>query len=130
MAPEEVRPVGTRDTRLIERALRERWPITPEYRKRIVNRALLIALGRDKDGKPTSTSNREILSAIRTLIMADNLNIEAEKEVLPQQHNHLHVGIDLDKISTDELKKIEADLIRLTQEGMGDDLPSNAGSLE
>ena len=118
MPPEDnLREVGTRDTRLIERAMRERWPISAEYRKRILNRALLIVLGRDADGKPKTTSNREITSAMKVIATFDNLNLQAEKEVLPQQHVHLHGSIDLDKIPTDDLKKIEADLIRLTQQG-------------
>lgn len=115
MSEDTLLPVGTRDTRLIERAMRERWPISPEYRKRIVQRLLLIALGRNSKGEAVSTSNREITSAIRALAQLDQINMEAEKEVLPQQHVHLHGDIDLDKIDMADLKGIERQLLELSR---------------
>ena len=105
----------TRDIRMIERAMRERWPMTAEMRKRSVRVALCILYGLDEKGKPRSKppTDRMKLSAFRALIAADSLNLAAEKEVLPQQHVHLHQGIDFDSIPMDELKQMEAQLLAL-----------------
>lgn len=107
MAVEDMHP-GTRDTRLLERALRERWPIPEQFRAAVVKR--LLAVIAKKNAKP-----REIISASRALFQADSVNIEAEKEVIPQQHLHLHQDIDLQAISTEELKRIEGELIALSR---------------
>ncbi len=105
----------TRDVRLIERAMRERWPMTAEVRKRSIRTALCILYGLDDKGKPRTKMppDRARLSAFRALLAADNLNLAAEKEVLPQQHVHLHQGIDFDSIPMDDLKQMEAQLLAL-----------------
>ena len=67
---------GIRDTRLIERALRERWPIPYEKRGAIVERQVEIATNGE-------CSPRESTSAARCLVMMDGQNIEGAKIVTP-----------------------------------------------
>jgi hypothetical protein len=73
--------MGIRDTRMIERALRERWPIKPEFREKIMN--ALIAILADKN-----TSPREKTAAARALMHADSLNLEQEKLNQNDEHHH------------------------------------------
>jgi hypothetical protein len=65
---------------MIERAMRERWPIKPEFREKIMN--ALIAVLADKNASP-----REKTAAARALMHADAINLEAEKIVQADQHH-------------------------------------------
>lgn len=65
-----------RETRLHERAIRERWPIPEHVRVKILNRLLKIV---DEDAfhaDQPRPSHREVTSAIRALISADKANLE------------------------------------------------------
>lgn len=62
-----VQPGTARDTRLAERAVRQRWPIPDEKRGAIINRLCDIAL--DK-----KTREREAISAAKAIISADRQN--------------------------------------------------------
>lgn len=104
---------GIRDTRLLERAIRERWPMPSEaVRAAIMNRQATEAL------KP-GNSPRETASAAKTLLMADRLNLEAEKGEPVEQHLHLHqheanTGTRPLANATDaELLELEARLLEL-----------------
>ena len=66
-------PGRKEDLLLVEQAVRNRWPIPEEYRSALVNRLLAIALAKD-------SSNREALSATRTLLLADRLNLIGDDE--------------------------------------------------
>jgi hypothetical protein len=57
----------TSDTRLQGRAIRERWPIPPEFRARIIVRLWGIVIS-------PNASRREVMSAIRALIAAERQN--------------------------------------------------------
>lgn len=116
-----VTPPGVRDVRMVERAMRERWPMTADVRKAMTKQLMLIVVGRDAKGQPRTVSDRARTSAFRALIAADAINLNAEKEVLPQQHVHFHEGIDFDKIPLDELKHIEAKLLALASEHATED---------
>ena len=70
-----------RDTRLMERALRERWPIPQELRERIVLN--LIAIVANKNLSP-----RERTSAAKALLHADALNVEQEKMEQLDEHEY------------------------------------------
>lgn len=80
---------NTRDTRLLERAIKKRWPIPEQYKEAIMRRQALIAI--DPKAKP-----REASAAARTLIAADKLNLEEEQMEMDsdkqniEQHLHLH----------------------------------------
>ena len=66
-----------RDTRLAERAIRERWAIPEKTRDVIVERLAAIINPRTKVGK--NASLREVVSAARALVAADKLNLEQAK---------------------------------------------------
>lgn len=67
----QFRPTGTRDTRLIERAIRNGWPITDEMRAAVVKRMGGIV-------KNNSTKRRDAIMASKVLIHADSLNAKRE----------------------------------------------------
>ena len=60
---------GIRDTRLVERALRERWPIPKAIRKPLIERLAEIVAD-------TASSPREVISAARAILSASKLNLE------------------------------------------------------
>lgn len=60
-------PGQTSDTRIMERAIRERWPIAPELRELMVQRMARIVLSK-------KSSTRETTSAYRAVIGSDRLN--------------------------------------------------------
>lgn len=99
---------GVRTTRMLERAARQRWPIPEKYKQAIIARQVKIAT--DANSKP-----REASAAARTIIAADRLNIEEEKQAEPQQHLHLHqhqeTTIDVSKLSQEKLEELERILL-------------------
>lgn len=70
-----IRPRGRADTKLIERAIRERWNIPAEFRDAVVRRQLTIAMD------PT-IGHREATSAARCLVAMDQQNLTAELQAL------------------------------------------------
>lgn len=71
----------TSDTRMIERAIRERWPISPAVRDAAVKRMATIAID-------PNSSKREATSAFRSLVSADALNMADEHKQIPDMHVH------------------------------------------
>ncbi len=61
---------GIRDTRLAERALRERWPIPRAIRRPLIERLYEIV-------EDTASSPREVTSAAKAILAASKLNLEA-----------------------------------------------------
>lgn len=90
-----------RDTRMMSRALMQRWPIKPEYREAIIKR--LVRVVADPNSSP-----REITAAARGLLAA-----EAQNQA--DEHKVVDVGIanrnaQLDAIASDlgiDLRVIE-----------------------
>ncbi len=80
-----LRAKGLNDTRLLERALRERWPIPDQYREPIINRQVRIAM--DPNSSP-----REATSAARCLVSMEQQNADIALKMLdklvPDQHEH------------------------------------------
>jgi hypothetical protein len=64
-----------RDTRMMARALEQRWPMTPEVRKAVVGR--LIKVLTDPESK-----KREVIAASKALMAAEAQNQEDEHKVL------------------------------------------------
>lgn len=101
---------GVRTTRLLNRAIKQRWPITDEQRQAIIERQ--IAIASRKNGKA-----REQSIAAKTVAAFDQINMAEEKasEPLPtQQHLHLHQHqptVDLDKLTDEQLDKLEQILL-------------------
>jgi len=77
------------DLTLANRALRERWPLTPEMREFIVLEAMKIAM--------SSHDERNRLGAMRVLVSADRTNSVRENTATPQQVNHLHAHVTIDE---------------------------------
>ena len=105
---DNILPTGTRDTRLLERAVRERWPIPERYKKAIINRQIKIAIDPESSG-------REARAAARTIIAADKINLEEEIKSTPAIHLHQHSQetIDYDKVPMAELLEMDAKLAEL-----------------
>lgn len=72
------------DTRILARALRERWPLSPEIRKDAIQRLHAIV----KDGE---TSHRDLIMAVKALIDADKVNVDANRDAAPSGGVTLHV---------------------------------------
>lgn len=84
-----------RDTRLWEKALKERWPIPEAMRAGVIKSLLQIIA--NPEAKP-----REKTAAARALMAADAQNIEMEKMRQADEHEHRarlvaiakHIGFD------------------------------------
>ena len=82
-----------KDTRMMARALTERWPITSQQRELMIKVLLSIAAN-------TQHSPRERTSAIKALISADRNNIEQEKiQQAEEHHSEKMQGEQLDRIA-------------------------------
>src|SRR4051794_8788475 len=72
LPPESPFREGRADTRLLEKAVKARWPIREEVRPAVMNRLSRAAID-------PNVSQREATSAARAIFEADRLNLEAEK---------------------------------------------------
>lgn len=77
------------DLKMIERAIRNRWPISDELKAMIADRVTGIV--------ETSESTRDVINAARVAIQADALNakreaMELDAEKGPEIHLHAHTG--------------------------------------
>ena len=81
--------MGIRDTRMMARALRERWPI--EDRQRELMMRVLMQIAAD-----ASNSARERTQAIKAIISADAVNLKAQE--IQQQNEHHYDRIDLESL--------------------------------
>ena len=83
----------TSDTRLQERAIRERWPIKDEYREAIVKRLVAVVVD-------PQASRRERTAACRALIAAESQNQSDEhleiKIAQPQANVDVNVNVNGD----------------------------------
>ena len=89
-------------TRMIERALREQWPIPDEFREPVVKRQVRIAI--DPESSP-----REATSAARCLVSMQQQNqeaiLKAIDKLVPDQHEVTHRADELQ----DALDKVRQD---------------------
>ena len=70
--------MGIRDTRMMAKALTQRWPIKPEYREAIIRK--LIQVVANPQSKP-----REVTAAARALLAAEAQNQSDEHKVIDGQ---------------------------------------------
>lgn len=82
------------DTRMMARALTERWPITLQQRELMIKVLLSIAAN-------SQHSPRERTSAIKALIAADAVNMAQSKIVQENQHHH-------ERLQSEQLDRIAA----------------------
>ena len=74
---------GIRDTRLVERALRERWPIPKAIRKPLIER--LNEIVQDTDSSP-----REVTSAAKAILSASKINLDGiTSAIKAREHEEL-----------------------------------------
>ena len=69
--PASLSAVGIRDTRLIARAIRQKWPIPDDKRKPLIDRQIEIATSKE-------VSPGEATSAFKSLLAANAQNIAAD----------------------------------------------------
>jgi cytosine/adenosine deaminase-related metal-dependent hydrolase len=77
--------------KMIERAIRNRWPISDELKAKIAERVSGIV--------EMSDSTRDVINAARVAIQADSLNamreaMELDAEKGPEIHLHAHTGTE------------------------------------
>jgi hypothetical protein len=70
-----------RDTRLLAKALMQRWPINPKMREGIIGALARVLTDRN-------ASHREKTAAARALMAADAQNIEIEKMTQADEHEY------------------------------------------
>lgn len=116
--------MGIRDTRMMARALRERWPIDDRQRELMMR--VLMQIAADANNSP-----RERTSAIKALISADRNNIEQEKIQQAEEHySEKMQGEQLDRIANAAQRLGLARVVdAIAQDRSGSDSSSNvAGS--
>lgn len=105
-------PLTARDTRMVERALRQRWPIPEGLRERLPAELAKVIESR-------RASHRNKIAAARALLEADKLNLEQERR--DQGGDTLNVNVsgsvrhehhDLSQLSVEELRALESLLLR------------------
>lgn len=81
-----------RDTRLMAKALEQRWPIKPEIRELIIKRLAMIAGGVVPKGVQPPKP-REMIAAARALMAAESQNQadEHHQEGTVVRHDHEHI---------------------------------------
>ena len=70
--------------------MRERWPIKPEYREKIIASLLLIVADRN-------ASPRERTSAAKALLAADQINVEQERMEQVDEHEYRQRLVEIAK---------------------------------
>ncbi len=90
------------DSMLVERAIKNGWPVSPDVRKHATERLEKLA---------DSDDDRTAVRAIQTLIAADRLNVSREQMETPVQHEHSGV-IDVEHRRAIILEAIDAEIAR------------------
>jgi hypothetical protein len=84
-----------KDIKLIGRAVRERWPIKPEFRAQIIAKLMTVVMASD-------ASDRDVVAATRVLASIDKMNMDLEKA--------------MDSLTIDDLKdELKSRLMDLAQ---------------
>lgn len=90
---------GTRDTRLIERALAEQWPIPKKMRKPLIERLNEIV-------QDTGSSPREVTSAAKAILSASKINLETiTAAIKANEHEEL-----IERVAELEQRQAQAEL--------------------
>jgi len=74
---------GIRDTRMAERAIKQRWPVADEWKDALIKRLVRIAID-------PATSNREATSAIKAVLAAEAQNQQDEHHAEGATVSHVH----------------------------------------
>ena len=92
----KLRPEGMRDTRLLDRAIRERWPIPEEYKRPIVERMYKIIAN-------PRTKAREASVAARVLVAMEAQNQSDQMKVIDKSVPDLHAHVVDHRVTVQEL---------------------------
>ena len=109
--------MSVKDTRLIAKALEQRWPVPNELRASLVRQ--MMAIVADKSASP-----RERTSAFKAILAAEKQNQEDEHKLLDVSVETRHDR--LDAIAAD--LGIEASFIKAIEAGSDSGVDSNASS--
>ena len=102
-----------KDTRMIARAVMQRWPIKPEYRAALINKLMKVL------ASPESSA-REITAAARAILSAESQNQADEHKVVDvrtQQGDFdlasiaAEIGVDIGVIENAEIARIGGDSV-------------------
>jgi hypothetical protein len=121
--PESIEP-GIRDTRLIERAIRQRWPIPENMRQALIERQIEIATS-------VEVSPREATSAFNAVMAADKQNQAAEQK--PRRKKQVQPTIVFMEGNIDDAKRQlldRANRICADSARAGTDSPGSIGTGE
>jgi hypothetical protein len=108
---------------MMARALKERWPLDPQYRLVIIKRLMQVVANKN-------STTREVVSATRALIAADALNLQEDLE--PRG-----VGVDLSvnvNVASAQVVEKRIDMTTLTDQQLmqlvvnGGMLPDSGGT--
>lgn len=84
--------IEVQDTRMMARAVKQRWPISDSLRGAIIARMSKIIVGTDTSrGKPPS--RREVIAASRCVLDAEKINLAQEERDNPTPVRHEHSGV-------------------------------------
>lgn len=85
--PDSLNPDSYRDTRLVERALRQRWPVPKEVRQALIDRQIAIATN-------PKSAPREATIAFKAILAAESQNQadELQDAKLKQEDRHHEEG--------------------------------------
>jgi hypothetical protein len=102
--------LSVRDTRMMARALIQRWPVKPEYKAELIEKLMQVIAS-------PSSSPREVTAAAKAIMAAEKQNQEDEHKLVDielQQRNH--------RISTiaAELGIEESAILAIEAEASGD----------
>lgn len=96
--PEQpTRRAQIRDDRLLQRAIKQRWPIPEQFREAVIARQVLIATGRIEDASP-----REQTAAFNALLAAEAQNQADEHQDEGKRVEHRHT-IELGPVTAENL---------------------------
>ena len=102
--PDTIETSGTRDTRLIAKAIRQRWPIPDQYREAVIKRQINIAI--NPESKP-----RESTAAFKSILQAEGQNLQ-EAGVGGVQVN-VNTAVQVVERPMDRLRNAKAELAEM-----------------
>lgn len=92
---------GVRTTRLLNRAIKQRWPITDEQRQAIIERQIAIASRKNGKAREQSIAAKTVAAFDKLNIEEDKLELQIEESGKIEQHLHVHQQIPHSKIFYD-----------------------------
>jgi hypothetical protein len=111
---------GARDVRLLERAIREKWNLRPEYFENLPEEMYRVAMD-------PMRSDKAKIAAVRSIMAMHGQNHEDDK---PEGDQHVHLHADLSRVSTADLEDLERRFLDLIARSAPADLPGGTGEAQ